>query len=103
GTGLTLDGGSITVVDGNAFAGEGLVDPLKPGERRLISYAADLGVMVDAQRQADDILVFKLRARDGVIVQETEDRTIWTYRARNENATPTTLVIEHRLQPGWKL
>jgi hypothetical protein len=103
GTGLTLDGGSITVVEGNAFAGEGLVEPLKPGERRLISYAADLGVMVDARRQPGDTRVFKLRARDGVIIQETEDRTTWTYRVRNENATPTTLVIEHRVQSGWKL
>jgi hypothetical protein len=103
GTGLTLDGGSITVVDGNAFAGEGLVEPLKAGERRLISYAADLGVMVDARRQPGDTRVFKLRARDGVIIQETEERTTWTYRARNENATPTTLVIEHRVPSGWKL
>jgi hypothetical protein len=102
-TGLTLDGGSMTLVDGNAFAGEGLVEPLKPGERRLISYATDLGVMVDAQRQAGDSRIFKVRARDGIIVQETEERLTWTYRARNENTTPTTLIVEHRLQPGWKL
>src|SRR6266542_1069518 len=102
-TGLTLDGGSITVVDGNAFAGECLVDPLKAGERRLISYAADLGVMVDARRQPGDPRVFKVRARDGVIIQETEERATLTYRARNENAAPTTLVVEHKLQAGWKL
>jgi len=102
-TGLTLDGGSITVVDGNAFAGEGLVDPLKAGERRLISYAADLGVMMDARRQPGDPRIFRVRARDGVITEETEERVTWTYRARNENATPATLVIEHRLPPGWKL
>jgi hypothetical protein len=102
-TGLTLDGGSMTLVDGNAFAGEGLVDPLKAGERRLISYAMDLGVMVDAQRRAGEGRIFKVRARDGILVQETEERATWTYRARNENATPTTLIIEHRVQPGWKL
>ena len=47
GSGLTLDGGSISVIDGNAFAGEGLIGSLKPGERRLLSYAADLGVLVE--------------------------------------------------------
>jgi len=102
-TGLTLDGGSITIVDGNAFAGEGLVEPLKAGERRLISYAADLGVMVDARRQPGDPRVFKLRARDGIIIQETEERVTSTYRTRNDNVTPTTLVVEHRLASGWKL
>ena len=34
---LTLDGGSISIIDANAFAGEGLMEPLKPGERRLVS------------------------------------------------------------------
>ena len=102
-TNLTLDGGSITVVDGNAFAGEGLVEPLKAGERRLISYAADLGVMVTARRETGTTRVFKVRAREGIIIQETEERATWTYRARNENAAPTTLVVEHRLPSGWKL
>jgi hypothetical protein len=102
-TGLTLDGGSMTLIDGDAFAGEGLLEPLKPGEKRLLSYAADLGVMVDARRQAADGRIFRLRARDGIMTQETEERVTWTYKARNENATPTTLVIEHRMQPGWKL
>jgi len=102
-TRLTLDGGSMTLIDGDAFAGEGLLEPLKPGEKRLLSYAADLGVMVDARRQAADGRIFRLRARDGIMTQETEERVTWTYKARNENATPTTLVIEHRMQPGWKL
>jgi hypothetical protein len=48
---LTLVGGSISIIDGNAFAGEGLIESLKPGERRLVSYAADLGVLVKASPQ----------------------------------------------------
>ena len=31
---LTLDGGSFNVLEGDAFAGEGLMDPIKPGEKR---------------------------------------------------------------------
>ena len=102
-TGLTLDGGSMTLIDGDAFAGEGLLEPLKPGEKRLLSYAADLGVLIDARRQSADGRLFRVRARDGIMTQETEERVTWTYRARSENLTPTTLIIEHRMQPGWKL
>ncbi|HKV28783.1 MAG TPA: carboxypeptidase regulatory-like domain-containing protein, partial [Candidatus Acidoferrales bacterium] len=36
---LTLDGGSFTVLEDEAFAGEGLTDSIKPGEKRLVSYA----------------------------------------------------------------
>jgi hypothetical protein len=102
-SGLTLDGGSMTLIDSDAFAGEGLLEPLKPGEKRLLSYAADLGVLVDARRQAGDTRIFRLRARDGIITQETEERATSTYKARNENSTPTSLIIEHRLAPGWRL
>ena len=102
-TGLTLDGGSIAVIDGNAFAGEGLIDPLKPGERRLLSYAADVGVLVDAKMDEAPSRVVRIRARDGIVVQETEERATWTYRARSEEPLPVALIVEHRQRQGWKL
>ena len=103
GSGLTLDGGNISVIDGNAFAGEGLIASLKPGERRLLSYAADVGVLVDAKVDAVPGRLVRIRARDGVVIQETEERASWTYRARSEESTPVTLIVEHRQRPGWKL
>jgi len=36
-TGLTLDGGSFSVIEENAFAGEGTFDSIRPGEKRLVS------------------------------------------------------------------
>ena len=43
---LTLEGGSLTVIDGDAYAGEALIERLKPGEERFISFALDLGTLV---------------------------------------------------------
>jgi hypothetical protein len=103
GSGLTLDGGSISVIDGNAFAGEGLIASLKPGERRLLSYAADIGVLVDAKLDAVPARLVRVRARDGIVVQQTEERATWTYTARSEESSPVTLIVEHRPRPGWKL
>ena len=48
-TGKTLDGGPITVFDGGAYAGEALVETLKTGDKRLISYAVDLGTRITTQ------------------------------------------------------
>jgi hypothetical protein len=100
---LTLDGGSISIIDANAFAGEGLIESLKPGERRLVSYAADLGVLVKSGTEASPIRVRRVRAHDGILIQETEDRASWTYQARSEESAPVTLVVEHPLRPGWTL
>lgn len=103
GSGLTLDGGSISVIDGNAFAGEGLIASLMPGERRLLSYAADIGVLVDSKLDAAPARLVRVRARDGIVVQQTEERARWTYTARSEDSSPVTLIVEHRPRPGWKL
>ena len=102
-SGLTLDGGTLSVIDANAFAGEGLVDPLKPSEKRLVSYGADLGVMVDAREDESSGRYTRLIAREGVVIAEQEDRARWLYRVRNEDATPRTLVIEHPVRPGWTI
>ena len=45
-TGKTLDGGPITVYDGGAYGGEALMETLKAGDKRLISYAVDLGTRI---------------------------------------------------------
>jgi hypothetical protein len=50
---LTLDDGSLTVIDGDAYAGEALMQRLKPSEERLISFALDLGTLVNAQEEED--------------------------------------------------
>jgi hypothetical protein len=39
---LTLDRGSFSIVENGNFGGEGLLDPIHPNEKRLLSYAADL-------------------------------------------------------------
>jgi hypothetical protein len=100
-TGLTLDGGSFSVIEGQAFAGEGLVEPLKAGERRLLSYAIDLAVTVDAKAEAAPTRVTKVQIARGLLIQQTEERQRRTYIARNEDSERRTLVIEHPARAGW--
>jgi hypothetical protein len=102
-TTLTLDGGTFSVVDARAFAGEGIVEPLKPGETRLVSYGTDLAVQVDARNTTEAGRYVRVTARGGVMVAEVESRSRWTYRVRNEDATARTLVIEHPARTGWSM
>jgi hypothetical protein len=100
---LTLDGGTFNVLEGDAFAGEGLMDAIKPGEKRLLSYAADLGVLVDAKQKADNQRVTKVIIKHGLMTQSTEERQENTYTIRNRDASAREVVIEHPARPGWKL
>jgi hypothetical protein len=100
---LTLDGGSFNVLEGEAFAGEGLMDPIKPGEKRILSYAADLGVLVDAKQKAENQHVTKVIIAHGTMTQMTQERQENTYTIRNRDSAARTVVIEHPARAGWKL
>lgn len=100
---LTLDGGSFSVLDSNTFAGEGLVEAIKPGERRLLSYATDLGLLVDTKEFSERERVTRVRILRGTMTTTSEDREKKTYVVRNEDTTPRALVIEHPVRPEWKL
>jgi len=100
---LTLDGGSFSVLESEVFAGEGLTDPIKPGERRIVSYATDLGLLVEAQTNSQPQHVRRAKILHGVMTQTSElhERTLYT--VRNQDDATRTLVVEHPARPEWKL
>jgi hypothetical protein len=100
---MTLDGGSFSVLDSNTFAGEGLMEAIKPGEKRLLSYATDLGLLVDAKLDSGRERVTRVRIFRGTMTTTSEVREKKTYVVRNEDTTARTLVIEHLARPEWKL
>ena len=99
---LTLDAGSFTVLEGSTFAGEGLVDPIKPGEKRLLSYAVDLGVQIDARRGDEQQRVSRIRINRGVAVQQSEQMSRRVYTIRNSDASARTVIVEHPSVPDGR-
>jgi hypothetical protein len=102
-SGVTLDGGSFSILENEAFAGEGLTDSIKPGEKRLLSYAADLGVRVESRSEGDPQRVTHVRVDRGLMTQTCELRQQTVYTVRNDDTTPRTVLIEHPLRTGWLL
>jgi hypothetical protein len=100
---LTLDGGSFSVLEDEVFAGEGLTDAIKPGERRLISYATDLGLLVDVQRMTEPKHVTRVKISKGVLTQLSELQEHTIYTVRNEDDKPRDLIVEHPAKLFWSL
>jgi hypothetical protein len=98
---LTLDGGSFNVLESEVFAGEGLTDSIKPGEKRLLSYATDLGLLVEAKQNASPQHVTKVKISKGTLTQVSEEQQRTTYTVRNQDETARVLVIEHPARVGW--
>ena len=93
-TGMTLDGGPITVYDGGVYAGEALMETLKASDKRLISYGVDLGTRVTTAFDSKAETVVEVHASQGVLSAKMSRVETTTYNARNVDAKAKTLVIE---------
>jgi hypothetical protein len=98
-----LEGGSFNVIEDGAFAGEGLIESIHPGEKRLISYAADLAMQVVAKSESAPQVLTHIRAAKGIMIRTVESRSKTAYTIRNEDSSSRTLILEQPIRQGWKL
>lgn len=102
-TNLTLESGSLTVLDRDAYAGEALMERLKPKEQRLISFALDLGTLVTI-RQNDDREPAKLiKIINGVFQVHYFRANEKIYQISNQTDRAKILYIEHPVKQGMTL
>jgi hypothetical protein len=102
-TGKTLDGGPITVYDANTYAGEALVETVKAGDKRLISYGVDLGTRITTKFDSSRDVIREIHFRRGVLTTRSAIEETRTFTIHNVDAKPKTLIIEHPQRYGYKL
>jgi hypothetical protein len=102
-TGLTLDGGSFSILEEDTFAGEGIFEAIRPGEKRLVSYAADLALNASSKIGSEEERVTRVVVSRGVLTQSHEVRERRTYTLRNEDTTGRTVIVEHPVRAGYEL
>jgi archaellum component FlaC len=102
-TPLTFEGGSMTVLDRDAYAGEALMERLKPKERRLISFALDLGTRISTETEADDRPAQLIKVVDGVFQVHYFKAEKKKYKITNQTDREKILYVEHPVRQGWAL
>jgi hypothetical protein len=102
-TGKTLDGGPITVFDAASYAGEALMTTLKTGDKRLISYAVDLGTRITTKFDFTGNLVREIHVNRGTLTTRLAQQETRTFTIRNVDQKTKTLIIEHPERAGFKL
>jgi hypothetical protein len=100
---LTLDRGSFTIVEDGNFGGEGLLDPIHPAEKRLLSYAVDQAVRVTTESQNNSSRVTSITASKGVLVVHNKQVAEVTYVVHNAAAEARTVIVEHPVRSGYTL
>jgi FtsZ-binding cell division protein ZapB len=100
---LTLDSGSFSIFESGEFAGEGLLDPIHPGEKRLLSYAVDQAVKVRRGDFSQTRTLHHVAVHEGVLVETTSSVTDTTYTVTNAADQTRAVMVEHTRQPRAEL
>lgn len=102
-TSLTLESGSLTVIDDDAYAGEALMERLKAKEQRLISFALDLGTHVRVRNQQDREPAKIIKVVNGIFQVHYFRTSEKLYQISNQTERAKVLYIEYPIEDGWEL
>jgi hypothetical protein len=101
---LTLDRGSFAIIEEGNFGGQGLLDPIHPGERRLLSYAADQAVHIREEHIPNNTRrLQKIAVSKGILTESTVEIAEREYNVNNSASESRNVVIEHPRYAGWSL
>ena len=102
---LTLDRGSFSILESGNFSGQGLLDPIHPGERRLLSYAVDTAVRVTPDGVPDHRTrrITQVTVAKGILTEKTGEVVETEYLVHNAAPEARTVVVEVPRLRGWEL
>jgi Carboxypeptidase regulatory-like domain len=101
-TGLTLEGGPLTIIENDTYAGEALTGRIKPGEKRFITYAVDLGCRVSVKEDEEDQKAYRAEIINGAFNLHYKQMKTTLYTLNNLTDRAKTVYIEHPYDKNQK-
>jgi hypothetical protein len=104
-TGLTLESGPLTIIENDTYAGEALTGRIKPGEKRFITYAVDLGCRVSVKVDEEAQKAFLVEIANGEFRVHYDQSKSTVYTLNNLTDRAKTVYIEHPYDKNekWRL
>lgn len=102
-TGLTLEGGPMTVIEDGAYIGEAMLDTIKPDEERVIPFSVELGCRVQVDHRSDLTEVHHVRLSNGTLRLRRYRLNRRIYQLHNKTDRVIDLFLDHRFTRGFEL
>ena len=103
-TGLTLEGGPVTVLEQGSYVGEAMLDTMKPTAKRLVGYAVELAVRVLDTVDSHNDHVSRVVIKNGVLQTHRAHVLKTTYTFVSKSDKEQTLYLDHpRNGSTWEL
>jgi len=102
-TGSVLEGGPMTVLEDEHYAGEAMIETIKPDEERLIPFSVELGCVISIDTSKKNLPYYLSRIVRGTLHLHRYVVDTRTYIINNKSDKPLDLFLEHRFNQGWEL
>ena len=102
-TGLTLEGGPITVLDSGSYVGEAMLDTMVPKETRLVGYSVELAVRVLDNVESENQSISRVRISKGTMTAYygQSQKTVYAFASKSDKEQ--VLYLDHPRPSDWKL
>ncbi len=102
-TGMTLEGGPMTVLEADTYVGEAMLETLKPAEERIVPYSVELGCLVSLDQKSEVTAFHRAKITNGTLYlhRYRVDRKV--YLIKNKIDRDLDLFVDHRFNDGWEL
>lgn len=102
-TGLTLEGGPMTVLEDETYVGEAMLETIKPGEEKLVPYSVELGCLVTKDHRSETHNIHRVRITGGYMYHDFFRLSKAIYKISNNSDRKMDFFLEHRFNKGWDL
>ncbi|WP_163835347.1 hypothetical protein [Spartinivicinus ruber] len=92
---LTLEGGPITVYEGDSYVGEAMLDTMKAGNEQIIPYSVELGVIIKAKNSLSERHYTHATKQKQLIVRHYREEYITEYSIVSTLNKTSTLYLDH--------
>lgn len=102
-TGLTLEGGPLTVIEQGAYLGEAMLDTIKADEQRVIPFSVELGCQVQIDHRSELTNVHRTQIVNGKLYLRRYRLSRRIYVIANKTDRVIDLFLDHRFTRGYEL
>lgn len=102
-TGITLEGGPVTVFEETGYAGEAMLQTLIPEAHQFLPFAVELGCVISRDHRTKTQPVHQVRIANGILYLYHAVLHNTVYTIQNKSARALDLILEHPFRHGWEL
>ncbi|WP_455205512.1 hypothetical protein [Kaarinaea lacus] len=102
-TGMTLEGGPLTVLDEDVYVGEAMLETMHKDEEKIVPFSVELGCEIKIDRRSSREAVHFARASHGYLYLYRYELNKTIYVVNNKTERSIDLFLDHPFTKDWEL